>query len=407
MEGPPEDFDPAGDELPHAQDRLWRHPAERGAAQAEANLAARRAGGTRWPSMLMSFIAGGAFVGMIWLVQDEAPAPIEETTIQEIAAPETPEAGPLSFDDWANEVAQLNRDSVVGLALGGNPRHEHAQAVRLDTSGYLITSAHALEGVEEIGVSLSDGSPTTPAQILGSDPVSGVAVLKINSTGLEPPTYSTSRNIAVRDRLVALAQTAENGSASARAVDVLGDDQVAPARNGNLLSGLFRLSNDLGDPWAGAAVVDENGGIVAMTVEARGGGHFAIPIDVAREVAQQLINNGVVTHRAWLGVEMGDLSEGMKSQRDLLGGVLLSRVWDETPAAKGGLLSGDIIVGIDDANILDPLDLQLHLGSLEPGDLVEVRYSRVDIPEERSGTSEPDLSGETFTTTLTVGARTS
>ena len=211
----------------------------------------------------------------------------------------------------------------------------------------------------------------------------------------------------MRDRLVALAQTAENGSASARAVDVLGDDQVAPARNGNLLSGLFRLSNDLGDPWAGAAVVDENGGIVAMTVEARGGGHFAIPIDVAREVAQQLINNGVVTHRAWLGVEMGDLSEGMKSQRDLLGGVLLSRVWDETPAAKGGLLSGDIIVGIDDANILDPLDLQLHLGSLEPGDLVEVRYSRVDIPEERSGTSEPDLSGETFTTTLTVGARTS
>ena len=166
--------------------------------------------------------------------------------------------------------------------------------------------------------------------------MSGVAVLKINSTGLEPPTYSTARNIAVRDRLVALAQTAENGSASARAVDVLGDDQVAPARNGNLLSGLFRLSNDLGDPWAGAAVVDENGGIVAMTVEARGGGHFAIPIDVAREVAQQLINNGVVTHRAWLGVEMGDLSEGMKSQRDLLGGVLLSRVWDETPAAKGG-----------------------------------------------------------------------
>ena len=408
MEGPPEDFDPERDVVPHAQDRLWRHPAERGAAQAEANLAARRATGRHWPSLMVSFIAGGALVGLIWLVQEEPPATIEESTTFEIAAPEAPNVGPLSFDAWADEVAQLNRESVVGLALGGNPRHEHAQAIRLDTSGYLITSAHALEGVEEIGVSLSDGSPTPPAQILGSDPVSGVAVLKINSTGLEPPTFSAAAEVAVRDRLVALAQTAEDGGASALAVDVLADDQVTPAQNGDLLSGLLRLSNELDDPWAGAAVLDENGGIVAMTVASRNGGHFAVPIDVAREVAQQLIdNNGEVTHRAWLGVEMGDLSEGIKTQRDLLGGVLLSRVWDETPAAQGGLLAGDIIVGVGDANILDPLDLQLHLGSLAPGESVDVRYSRVNLPEARSGTNELDLSGEFFTTTVTVGARNS
>ena len=214
--------------------------------------------------------------------------------------------------------------------------------------------------------------------------------------------------MAVRDRLVALAQTAEDGGASALAVDVLADEQVTPAQNGDLLSGLLRLSNELDDPWAGAAVLDENGGIVAMTVESRNGGHFAVPIDIAREVALQLINNnGEVTHRAWLGVEMGDLSDGIKSQRDLLGGVLLSRVWDETPAAQGGLLAGDIIVGVDDANILDPLDLQLHLGSLAPGESVNVRYSRVNLPEARSGTNELDLTGEFFTTTVTVGARNS
>ncbi len=371
-------------------------------------MAARRSVGFHWPSLLVSFIAGGAFVGMLWLFQDEAPAPIEEATTFEIAPQDAPaDVGPLSFDAWADEVAQLNRDSVVGLALGGTPRHEHAQAIRLDTSGYLITSAHALAGVEEIGVALSNGNPTAPAQILGSDPVSGIAVLKINSTGLEPPTFSTAGNVAVRDRVVALAQTAGNGSASALAVDVLGDDQVASTQNGDLLSGLFRLSNELDDRWAGSAVLEENGGIVAMTVQSRGGGHFAVPIDIARDVARQLINDGEVTHRAWLGVEMGDLSDGIKTQRELLGGVLLSRVWDETPAAKGGLLAGDIIVGIDEANILDPLDLQLHLGSLSPGDSVDVRYSRVNLPEERAGTSELDLSGELFTTTVTVGARNS
>lgn len=103
---------------------------------------------------------------------------------------------------------------------------------------------------------------------------------------------------------------------------------------------------------------------------------------------------------------MDDLSEGIMTERELLGGVLMSRVWDETPAARGGLLAGDIIIGIDDANILDPLDLQLHLGTLTPGDSVDIHYSRVDVPPQ-SGTGELDLSGETFTTTVTVGARTS
>lgn len=406
----PDYFDPdSGDALPHAQDRLWRHPAERGAAQAEANLAARRAAGRRWPAMVVSFIAGGALVGLTWILQDETQAPIEENTIIELAAPETPNVGPLSFDAWADEVAQLNRHSVVGLQLSGNPRHEYAQAIRLSQNGYLITSAHALEGAEEIGVSLSDGSPTPPAQIVGSDPVSGVAVLKINATNLDAPTFANDEDVAVRDRLVALAQNGDDDQPGAIAVDVLGNEQVAPTPQGSLLSGLFRLTADLSNPWAGAAVLEENGGIVAMTVESRSGGHFAIPISTAREVAQQIIDNGDVEHRAWLGVEMRDLSDDFKSDRDLLGGVLVQKVWNETPAARAGLVAGDIIVGIDDANILDPLDLRLQLGTLSPGQDVEVRYSRRVEVQPQSGTIdvEPDLSGELFSTTVTVGARTS
>ena len=405
MEGT-ENTDPIGEQPPEAQDRLWRHPAERGAAQAEANLAARQTMGRNWPSLVMSFIAGGALVGLAWILQDSAQAPIEESTTVEIAAPEVTDIGPLSFDAWADDVAQLNRHSVVGLRLDGTPRHEEAQAIRLGTNGYLITSAHALDGAENIGVLLSDGSPTTPAQILGTDPVSGVAVLKINATNLDPPTFADDGEVAARDRLVALAQSSADSGPRALAVDVLGNDQVAPLPGTSLLSGLFRLSADLADPWSGAAVLEENGGIVAMTVEARNGSHYAIPVSTARKVAQELIDTGTVSHRAWLGVEMDDLSEGIMTERELLGGVLMSRVWDETPAARGGLLAGDIIIGIDDANILDPLDLQLHLGTLTPGDSVDIHYSRVDVPPQ-SGTGELDLSGETFTTTVTVGARTS
>lgn len=401
-----ESNEPFGEQPPQAQDRLWRHPAEHGAAQAEANLAARQTMTRNWPSLVMSFIAGGALVGLAWILQDSAQAPIEESTTVEIAAQEVTDVGPLSFDAWADDVAQLNRHSVVGLRLGGSPQHSEAQAIRLGTNGYLITSAHALAGAEDIGVLLSDGSPTTPAQILGSDPVSGVAVLKINATNLDPPTFADDSEVAARDRLVALAQSSEDSVSRARAVDVLGDDQVAPLPDRSLLSGLFRLSADLDDPWSGAAVLEENGGIVAMTVEARNGSHYAIPVSTARKVAQELIDTGTASHRAWLGVEMDDLSEGIMAERELLGGVLMSRVWDETPAARGGLVAGDIIIGIDDANILDPLDLQLHLGTLSPGDSVDIHYSRVEF-RPQSGAGELDLSGDTFTTTVTVGARTS
>ena len=354
--------------------------------------------------MLMSFIAGGAFVGLIWLFQDEAPAQIEETLTNEIVPSTSSDVGPLSFDDWADEVAQLNRESVVGLNLSGNPRNERAQAIRLGTNGYLITSAYALIGADEIGVVLSDGSATPPAQRVASDPVSGIEVLKINTTNLQPPTFADDADVFVRDRLVALVGATSDTNQSARAVDVLGEEQVASLPNNSLLSGLFRLSADLDEPWSGAAVLEENGGIVAMTIEARNGSHYAIPISRAREVAEQLIDAGSAEHRAWLGVEMGDLSEGIKVRRELLGGVLMSRVWDETPAARGGLVAGDIIIGIDDANILDRLDLQLHLATLSPGDEVEVRYSRVDV-EPASGTIEQDLSGEIFTTRVVVGAR--
>jgi len=354
--------------------------------------------------MMMSFIAGGAFVGLIWILQDQAQVPIEEDVRNEIVPAETVDIGPLGFDEWAEGVAQVNQQSVVGLSLGGTPRRTEAQAIRLGTNGYLVTSAASLQGAREIAVVLPDGRSTPPAQLVGTDPVSGVAVLKINGTNLSPPTFADDGGIAVSDRLVAFAQTPSLDEPHALPIDVLDAGQVASAPDGSLLSDLFRLSGNLSNPWSGAAILEENGGIVAMAVEARDGGHFAVPISTAREVAEQIIDSGEVAHRAWLGVEMGDLSDGIKTQRELLGGVLMSRVWDETPAARGGLVSGDIIVGLDDANILDRTDLQLHLGSLAPGDAVEVRYSRVEVPQQ-SFDGEFDLSGELHTTTVTVGAR--
>ncbi len=409
-EGTPND-QPLEGELPLAPDRLWRHPAERGAEQAAANLAARRVYGRRWPSTLMSFIAGCSVVGMVWLLQDEKPARVSSVpAVNEIVPTTQPLApGPLPLNDWAENVAQLNSSSIIGLQLGGDARHEMAQAILLTDDGHLITSAHSLLGAdaELVTAVLPDGQQI-PAQLVGSDAVSGVAVLKVSSPELPPPTYSDDQQVLAGDRLVALARQPERGDAQVRTVDLLGKDHVTTVPNGDLLSGLFRLSDDLDELWAGAAILDENGGIVAMAVESREGGHYGIPTRLARRIAQELIDGGTIDHKAWLGVDgLVELSDGIKEERNLLGGLLILRVWDETPAAKAGLVAGDIIVGAGSVNVLDRTDLRLVLATLNPGDTIELRYSRgtpsTSGPDET--TPEPgQLPGEILTTYVTVGA---
>lgn len=408
-EGTPNDEPLEGQMMP-ASDRLWRHPAERGAEQAAANLAARRVYGRRWPSMLMSFIAGCTVVGTAWLFQDEPPqpAPLPPTVLEVEAATTVAFGDPLALNEWPDEVAQLNQTSVVGLRIGGDAPHEMAQAILLADDGHLVTSAHALIGAdpERITALLSTGEPE-PARLIAIDAVSGIAVLKINSPELPPPTYGDEAQVLAGDQLIALARHSSEGGSLARIVGLLGKGHVASLPNDDLLSGLFRLSDDLDESWSGAAILDEDGAIVAMAVESRYG-HYAIPAKLAREVAQELITTGAIDHKAWLGVDgLVELSDGIKQERNLLGGLLILRVWDETPAARAGLVAGDIIVGAGSVNVLDRTDLRLVMATLNPGDTIEIRYSRgrptTTNPDET--TPEPgELPGEIFTTVVTVGA---
>lgn len=90
-----------------APDRLWRHPAEAGAEQAAANMAARKAGGRRWPELLMSFVAGMAFVGLAWVFSDQPEKPIENIVERVVAPPSTlivAADAPVGFDEWAFEI---------------------------------------------------------------------------------------------------------------------------------------------------------------------------------------------------------------------------------------------------------------------------------------------------------------
>ncbi len=394
------------DSLLPAQDRLWRHPAERGAEQAAANLAARQNQGRSWPSLVMSFIAGCTAVGLVWMLADnDEPAPIEQVSIQEITPERAVFEGTLSFDDWVDQVSQLNRTSVIALHLGGEATQDVAQAVLLRDDGHLMTSAHAIAGAEDITAAFPGGR--LPAQMIGSDPISGIAVLKINSPNLSPPTFGDESQVVVRDRLVALSHTTSEPEAAV-AIDLIDKNYVTTVDNGDLLSDLHRLSNDLSPEWSGSAILSEDGGIVALAITGRDGSPFAIPIDAARSAADQIIASGEVEHKAWLGVNTAPaLSEGLQEQRDLAGGVLISKVWGETPAARAGLLAGDVITRAGSINVLTRTDLGEALATLDPGEPIEITYSRVTGQTgETNVLRDPnDVESELFTTMVVIGAR--
>ncbi len=357
----------------------------------------------------MSFIAGCTIVGLAWLMQEEPQATIDEYVVHEIdaPAPSLPE-GPLSFDEWANDIAETNRHAVVGLLLDGEPEHQIAQGILLSTDGHIMTSAHALVDAVNITARVPGLDRPAPAPIVASDPVSGIAVLKINAPDLPPPIFDNTSSVRLSDVLVALAHSADDSDSLARTVSVLGVDQVISTPQGDLLSGLYRLSNDLDAEWAGSAVLEDSGGIVAMTVENRDGGHHAIPIAQARRWAQQLIDTGTISHKAWLGIDRSPITNELLERRQLLGGVLVQRVWNETPAARGGLVAGDIIVGAGPVNVLDMQDLVEYLGTLSPGDPMELRFSRTTgsgVGPDATDPAPEDIDDEIMTTTVIVGAR--
>ncbi len=391
-----------------APDRLWRHPAEAGAEQAAANMAARKAGGRRWPELLMSFVAGMAFVGLAWVFSDQPEKPIENIVERVVAPPSTlivAADAPVGFDEWAFEISKPNRGSVIGLHLGGDTSTDMAQAILYRDDGLLLASAHSLIGADEISAVLPDGRGL-PALVLASDPVSGVAVLKIASPELEPAIFSTG-SVALRDRLVGIAGHTIDDVPLVQTVDVVGEEQVATLPNGDLLSGLFRLSSELDASWAGAPIVDENGGVVAMAVATADGANYAIPTELARQIATDLVETGTTENEPWLGITLTPfLSEEVQEQRGVRGGVLITRVWSETPAARAGLAAGDIIIGIDSVNVVERSDLQTALSYTSPGQEVEIRYVRRPLLEGPDATdADADYLELGQVTTLTLGAQ--
>lgn len=251
--------------------------------------------------------------------------------------------------------------------------------VIVSPEGYVLTNNHVVDQVDDIEVLLVDGRKAK-AKVVGTDPDSDLAVLKIDLNKLPVITFGDSEHIAVGDEVLAIGnpfgvgQTVTSGIVSA-----LGRNQLGI----NTFENFIQTDAAINPGNSGGALVDTDGNLLGINtaIYSRSGGNmgigFAIPAATAKQVMESLIRDGHVT-RGWIGVEPRDLVPDMAQALNVQAqeGVLITAVLQGGPANKAGIKPGDVITGVGDRSISDTQELLSTVAALKPRTEVPVRVER-------------------------------
>lgn len=354
-------------------DRLWRHPSEVGFLRT-----AREAKPTPWSLGLLSGAIGALLVfGSMALAGVFRPP-----TVLEERAVELPPAEAGSAD--IPTLAARARPAIVKVEVRSTSGESSASGVIFRSDGHVLTNAHVVEGASELTVQTADGE-RVPGRVIGGDPDTDLAVVKIEGMDLPVVTLGRSTDLRVGETAIAIGSplgldggpSVSVGVISALSRSVRGED-------GKPLLDMIQTDASIAPGSSGGALLDMTGAVVGITtaiaIDSRAGGEslgFATPVEVARDVAHQLIDKGHVVH-AWLGIEGDDVVGDPVSSP----GALVRQVLEDSPAARAGILPGDVITAIEGKPVKSMLMLMVSLRSHSPGDAIAVTLSRNGKPAE-------------------------
>ena len=242
--------------------------------------------------------------------------------------------------------------------------------VIVSPEGYLLTNHHVVEDATDIEVQLADGR-STRATVVGTDPETDIAVLKIYLPNLPAVTLGDVRALQVGDAVLAIGNPFNVGqTVTAGIVSALDRTQAGASQFQNFI----QTDAAINPGNSGGALVDANGHLVGINtaIFSRSGGSlgigFAVPVDTARQVMEALIKGGSVK-RGWIGVEPRDLTAELAEslQLPVKSGVLITGVLQDGPAAQGGLRPGDVVVKVGERNVAAINDLFAAVAALQPG----------------------------------------
>ncbi|WP_448168046.1 Do family serine endopeptidase [Burkholderia ambifaria] len=259
------------------------------------------------------------------------------------------------------------------------PAANLGSGVIVSAEGYILTNQHVVDGADQIEVALADGRTAT-AKVIGSDPETDLAVLKINMTNLPTITLGRSDQSRVGDVVLAIGnpfgvgQTVTMGIISALGRNHLGI---------NTFENFIQTDAPINPGNSGGALVDVNGNLLGINtaIYSRSGGSlgigFAIPVSTARTVLESIITTGSVT-RGWIGVEPQDVTPEIAESFGLQQktGAIVAGVLQGGPADKAGIKPGDILVSVNGDEITDTTKLLNTVAQIKPGTSTKVHVVR-------------------------------
>ncbi|WP_027859339.1 Do family serine endopeptidase [Marinobacterium jannaschii] len=272
--------------------------------------------------------------------------------------------------------------------LENQPQRERIQSslgsgVILSPEGHIATNNHVISGADSIVVALRDGREAM-AEVIGTDPETDLAVLKINLQDLPSITLTSSDQMQVGDVVLAIGnpfgvgQTVTMGIISATGRNSLGI---------NTYEDFIQTDAAINPGNSGGALIDAYGNLIGINtaIFSKSGGSqgigFAIPSDLSKKVMQDLIEHGRVI-RGWLGIEIQEMTPGLAESFNLnkMQGLIIAGIFRDGPAHLAGIQPGDIMIAVDDQPIADGRSSMNRIAKYAPGTQIAISLLRNGTP---------------------------
>jgi putative serine protease PepD len=372
-------------------DRLWRHPSELAGAPVTSPARAAHFGpplrpSRLWTIVIASGISGAAvalvMAGFLGAFGDD----VTERIVERVPADDTPVEAATLTDNGFVDVAEGVSPSIVRIE-GPDGGGASGSGIVIRDDGIILTNAHVVSGGDSVTIVLADGTGL-PGHVVGIDEATDVAVVAVDENhrggaSWAPAVLGSAADLRVGEPAVAIGSPlglAGGPSVTVGVVSGLGRRVVA---EGVVLHDMIQTDAPIAQGSSGGALCDRAGAVVGLTTAVAAsttgsdGLGFAIPIDVASDIADRLLTDGTVRW-VWLGIEGSDLEPTEVSMPGLAetGGVRVDAVTEGGPADAAGVAPGDVVVAVDDTHVATMSDLVVALRRYVPGDTAELQIRR-------------------------------
>lgn len=272
---------------------------------------------------------------------------------------------------------------------GRRPQEQPASTlgsgVIVSSEGYILTNDHVVDGADEIEIALADGR-NAPAKVIGTDPETDLAVLKVNLSNLPAITLGRMEEARVGDVVLAIGNPFAVGqTVTMGIISALGRNHLGI----NTFENFIQTDAPINPGNSGGALVDAKGDLIGINTAiysaSRSGGSlgigFAIPVSTARSVLESIIATGSVT-RGWIGIEPQDITPEIAESFDLehKSGAIVAGVLQGGPAHKANIRPGDILVSVNSTPIEDTTQLLDVIAQIKPGTEAKLHIVRKNKP---------------------------